>query len=56
MSEKTINFEFEKATKNKIRFKEVVDGDNTPIVETLYLPKWLVKDKTKISIKILDLD
>lgn len=32
-------FEFEKETKNKVRFREIVDADVVPAIEFLYLHK-----------------
>ena len=50
--EKTVNFKFEKETKNKIRFTEINDGEGPPLIETIYLPKWFVKDKKEISVTV----
>ena len=39
-----VNFEFEKETKNTIRFKEVLDGPlDVPNIGTLYVPKQTLK-------------
>ena len=34
-----LNFEFDRDTKNTRRFAEVVEGDNAPVVGTLYVQK-----------------
>lgn len=40
----TVNFEFEKDTKNTIRFKEVLNGPlDAPTIGTLYVPKQTLK-------------
>ena len=40
----TVNFEFEKDTKNTIRFKEVLNGPlDAPVIGTLYVPKQTLK-------------
>jgi len=39
-----VSFEFEKETKNTIRFKEVLDGPlDVPNIGTLYVPKQTLK-------------
>lgn len=39
-----VSFEFEKETKNTIRFKEVLNGPlDTPNIGTLYVPKQTLK-------------
>jgi hypothetical protein len=39
-----VSFEFEKETKNTIRFKEVLDGPlDAPNIGTLYVPKQTLK-------------
>ena len=39
-----VSFEFEKETKNTIRFKEVLDGPlDAPSIGTLYVPKQTLK-------------
>ncbi len=52
MTEKELYFEFEKETKNKIRFTEIVDEGTPPVVETIYLPKWYVQKAKKIKVTI----
>jgi|CZCB01.1.fsa_nt_gi hypothetical protein len=44
MNNLKINFEFEKETKNTIRFKEVLNGPlDVPNIGTLYVPKQTLK-------------
>ena len=40
MSKKIVKFEYEKETKNSIRYKEVPDEGTAPIVGSLYIQKW----------------
>ena len=39
-------FEFEKETKNTIRFTEVAEGE-PPIMGTIYVQKWAMKEVPK---------
>lgn len=44
MNKQTVTFEFEKDTKNTIRFKEVLNGPlDAPTIGTLYVPKQTLK-------------
>lgn len=44
MNNLKVNFEFEKETKNTIRFKEVINGPlDVPNIGTLYVPKRTLK-------------
>lgn len=44
MNKQTVTFEFEKDTKNTIRFKEVLNGPlDAPTIGTLYVPKRTLK-------------
>jgi len=52
MKEKEIYFTFEKETKNKRRYKEITDGENPPIIETLYIPKWYASGAEKIKVTL----
>ena len=40
MTKKTLNFEYEKETKNSVRYKEVPDEGEAPIIGSLYVQKW----------------
>jgi len=48
----TIEFEFEKETKNSVRYKEVPEAGKPPIVGSLYVQKWFAGDNKKMSITI----
>jgi len=42
--EKVITFEFERETKNAVRFKET---STPPVVGTLYVQKWFLQEEYK---------
>ncbi len=48
----TIQFEFEKETKNSVRYKEVPDEGKPPIVGSLYVQKWFAGDTKKMTITL----
>ena len=48
----TIEFEFEKETKNSVRYKEVPEAGKPPIVGSLYVQKWFAGVTKKMSITI----
>ena len=48
----TIEFEFEKETKNSVRYKEVPEEGKPPIVGSLYVQKWFAGDTKKMSITL----
>jgi len=52
MSEKVVKFEFEKETKNSVRYKEVPDEGTAPIVGSLYVQKWFAGSSKNIEITI----
>jgi hypothetical protein len=52
MTKKVVMFEFEKETKNSVRYKEVPDAGTAPIVGTLYVQKWFAGASTSIEITI----
>ncbi len=52
MSHKIINFEIEKETKNSIRYKEVPEEGQAPIVGSLYLQKWFAGSSKNIQVTI----
>lgn len=54
--EKTIaTLNRDKETPNKIRFKEETKPGQPPLVETIYLPKWLVGNAASIKVEITKL-
>lgn len=52
MSKQTVSFEFEKKTKNSVRFKEVPEEGKAPLVGTLYVQNWFAGDSKKLDITI----
>lgn len=51
-----VNFEYEKETKNSIRFKEVAEEGKAPILGTVYVQKWFAGDSKHIEITINKID
>lgn len=52
MAEKTVTFEFEKQTKNSIRYKEVPEEGMPPIIGSIYVQKWYAGDSKTIEVTI----
>ena len=52
MTKKIVKFEYEKETKNSVRYKEVPDEGTAPIVGSLYVQKWLAGDSKTIEVTI----
>jgi len=52
MSTVTVQFEFEKETKNSVRYKEVPEDGKAPIVGSLYVQKWFAGKAKSIAITI----
>lgn len=52
MSKEMIQFEFEKETKNSVRFKEVPEEGKPPIVGSLYVQKWFIGDAKALQVSI----
>ncbi|MEX1667794.1 hypothetical protein AB4876_02670 [Zhongshania guokunii] len=52
MSKKVVTFEYEKETKNSVRYKEVPDEGTAPIVGSLYIQKWFAGDSKSIEVTI----
>ena len=48
--EKTIRFQFEKATKNTIKFEEVPEAGQPPIIGSLYVQKWAVGEAKEVTV------
>lgn len=49
MSKKVVTFEYEKETKNSVRYKEVPEEGTAPIVGSLYVQKWFAGDSKTIE-------
>ena len=52
MSTVTVHFEFEKETKNSVRYKEIPEEGRAPIVGSLYVQKWFAGATKSIAITI----
>lgn len=52
MTKQVIEFEYEKETKNSVRYKEVPAPGQAPIVGTLYVQKWYAGDAKHIEVSI----
>jgi hypothetical protein len=56
VSDKKIKFEFEKETKNSVRYKEVPDEGQPPIVGSLYVQKWYAGSSKTLEITLTKKD
>ena len=52
MTKKILTFEYEKETKNSVRYKEVPEEGTAPIVGTLYVQKWFAGESKSIELTI----
>lgn len=52
MSSETVQFEYEKETKNSVRYKEVPEEGKAPIVGSLYVQKWFAGDCKSITVTL----
>ncbi len=52
MSKKVVTFEYEKETKNSVRYKEAPDEGVAPIVGSLYVQKWFAGNSKTLEITI----
>ena len=52
MSKKVVMFEYEKETKNSVRYKEVHAEGTAPIVGTLYVQKWFAGESKTLEVTI----
>lgn len=52
MSEKKVTFEFEKQTKNSVRYKEVPEEGMPPIIGSIYVQKWYAGNTKSIEVTI----
>ena len=52
MTKKKLTFEYEKETKNSVRYKEVPEEGTAPIVGTLYVQKWFAGESKSIELTI----
>ena len=52
MSKVTVQFEYEKETKNSVRYAEVPEDGKAPIVGSLYVQKWFAGNSKNLAITI----
>ncbi len=52
MSKAVVKFEFEKETKNSVRFKEMPEAGKAPIVGSIYVQKWFAQQNKNIEMTI----
>ena len=52
MSKKTVKFEYEKETKNSVRYQEVPEEGTAPIMGTLYVQKWFAGSSKSIEVTL----
>ena len=52
MSKELVKFEFEKETKNSVRYKEVPEDGKPPIVGSLYVQKWFAGSAKSLQLTI----
>ena len=52
MSKVLVTFEFEKETKNSVRYKEVPEEGKAPIVGSLYVQKWFAGSCQSLEVTI----
>lgn len=52
MTQTVVKFEYEKETKNSVRYKETPDEGSAPIVGTLYVQKWFAGNSKTLEITI----
>jgi hypothetical protein len=52
MSKEVITFEYEKETKNSVRYQEVPAAGKAPIVGSLYVQKWFAGGAKSLQVTI----
>ena len=52
MSKKTVKFESEKETKNSVRYQEVPESGQAPIMGTIYVQKWFAGDSKVLELTL----
>jgi hypothetical protein len=52
MSEKKVKFEFENKNKNSVRYKEIPEDGNPPIIGSIYVQSWFAGNSKNIEITI----
>ncbi len=52
MSKTVLKFNYEKETKNSVRYKEELEEGKAPVVGTLYVQKWFAGSSKSLKITI----
>ena len=52
MSKVSVKFEYEKETKNSVRYKEAPEEGKAPIIGSLYVQKWFAGSSKTLEITI----
>lgn len=52
MAKTSLTFQYEKETKNSVRYKEQPEDGKAPIVGTLYVQKWFAGDTKTLVVSI----
>lgn len=52
MTKKVVSFEYEKETKNSVRYKEIPEEGTAPIVGTLYVQKWFAGSSKTLEVTL----
>jgi len=50
--EKIVKFKKLKETKNTVRFEEEPESGQPPVIGTIYIQKWFVKDRYQLRVSI----
>jgi hypothetical protein len=50
--EKIVKFKKLKETKNTVRFEEEPESGQPPVIGTIYIQKWFVKDRDQVRVSI----
>ncbi|MGH1543285.1 MAG: hypothetical protein ACRBHB_22935 [Arenicella sp.] len=52
MTELLVKFEYEKETKNSVRYKEIAEPGRAPVLGTVYVQKWFAEGTKNIEVTI----
>ncbi len=52
MTKKHVAFEIEKETKNSVRYKEIPEAGQPPIIGSLYVQKWFAGNAKSVTMTI----
>lgn len=52
MSKVTVKFEYEKETKNSVRYQEVPEEGKAPLMGSLYVQKWFAGNTKTLEVTI----